>query len=518
MIGRIVATVVVIVLGIGVVVLLTTGGSDKPGYKVMLDNAFGLIEGADLKAAGVKVGKVKTLEVDLKTNRALVTTELMKPEFADFRSDVQCSVEPQSLIGEYFLNCQPGTDDEKLKDGATIPVEQTTGTIAPDLVNDIMRRPWRERFGIILSELGAGLGARGPELQETIKRAIPALRETDRVLKILANNRQVLRRLTANGDAVMTRLAGNRENVARFVSEARDTARASAERRDDLATNIRLLPQFLRELRPVLRDLGTTAERQYPALRDLRASADDLELLLRRLGPFAKAAGPAVEALGDASVKGTRAVRPARATVAKARRLGELAEDPARNLRFSLEHLDDRQFAVERNRLSPGGNGFTGLEALLQYVFRQSQAVNTFDANSYLLKVSAFLDNTCAQYTNAEQAKTEPKQRCRAILGPNQPGIDQPDPTATTPAQRRRSADRAKRRGGGDRREAAPDVPNATTPDTPSKDAPALPKTPEVPTLPPSVQDLLDDVLQTPSGGGVDPRTADPLLDFLFGS
>ena len=44
-----------------------------------------------------------------------------------------------------------------------------------------------------------------------------------------------------------------RNDVARFVSEARDTARASAERRVDLATNIRLLPQFLRELRPDLR-------------------------------------------------------------------------------------------------------------------------------------------------------------------------------------------------------------------------------------------------------------------------
>ena len=54
---------------------------------------------------------------------------------------------------------------------------------------DILRRPARERFGLILSELGIGLTARGDDLQTTIRRGVPALRETDKVLKILADNR-----------------------------------------------------------------------------------------------------------------------------------------------------------------------------------------------------------------------------------------------------------------------------------------------------------------------------------------
>jgi hypothetical protein len=169
---------------------------------------------------------------------------------------------------------------------------------------------------------------------------------------------------------------------------------------------------------------------------------------------------------------------------------------------------------VEKDPRSPGGQGFTGLEALLQYIFRQSQAVNTFDANSYLLKVSAFLDNTCAQYTDAAQAKTEAKQRCRATLGPSQPGIDQPDPSASKPAARKRSR-RARRDR--DRTPATQEVPNATTPRAPPVDpGTGAPKVPDLPTLPGDVQELLDDVIgSTP--GGIDPRSA-PLLDFLFGA
>jgi virulence factor Mce-like protein len=429
MIRRLIGALVVVLIVGGIVFLLLRGGGDeKPTYAIVLDNAFGLIEGADVKAAGVKVGKIKSLTVQRRTNRALVKAEMLKPEFADFKRSATCSVEPQSLIGEYFLNCQPGTTGGTLStDGGVIPVEQTSGTIGPDLVNNVMRLPWRQRFSIILSELGAGFASRGPELQETIKRALPALQETDKVLRILANNRTVLRELTANGDRVMTRLSRNRNNVARFVSEARDTARASAERRTDIAENIRLLPRFLRELRPVLRDLGTTAERQTPALRDLRRAAPDLELLLRRLGPFSQASTPAIRSLGEAAETGLTAIPPARETVKEASELARTGLEPMRNLRFVLEHLNNRDKAIERNRLSPGGVGFTGLEAVLQYIFVQSQAINVFDTRGYNLKLNALI-SPCGAYRTAEGLKDEKPEtlkQCSAALGPGPaPGID----------------------------------------------------------------------------------------------
>ena len=74
---------------------------------------------------------------------ALVEAEVTEPGLADLRRDARCEIRPQSLIGEYFVDCQPGTSDERLPDGGRLPVEQTSSTIAIDLVNDIMRRPYR---------------------------------------------------------------------------------------------------------------------------------------------------------------------------------------------------------------------------------------------------------------------------------------------------------------------------------------------------------------------------------------
>ena len=121
---------------------------------------------------------------------------------------------------------------------------------------------------------------------------------------------------------------------------------------------------------------------------------------------------------------GTTAVKDARSTVSQLRALGTASTEPMRNLRFVLEDIDDRDRAVEPNRLSPTGQGFTGLEALLQYFFVQSQAINIYDSKGFILKLNLLL-NECTQYTNAQTAVEEPERtkNCRSWLGPNQPGV-----------------------------------------------------------------------------------------------
>ena len=519
---RRVLIIVFAVAAIAAGVLTSMGAKDpndgNPKYTVELDNAFGLIEGADVKVAGVRAGNIASLEIDPKTYRALVGIEITKDGFGDLREDVFCETRPQSLIGEYFVDCLPGTSEKKLPRGATIPVERTGSTVAADLVNNIMRRPYRERFSILLGELGAGLASRGEELNETIRRANPALRETDRVLAQLAEQRTIIRDLTTNAERVVGALADNRKDVSRFVREARDTAAASADRYDGLREQFQRFPGFLRELRPTMRLLGEAADRQRPALVNLSNAAPLLRTFLDTLGPFSQASRPAFRTLAEAARVGKGAVTATRPRIAELAKFAAPLDEVATNLAMTLEHLDNRDFAVEKDPRSPGGQGFTGLEAFLQYVFRQSMATNVFDENSYLLKVSAFLDNPCAQYTSAEQARAPEKQRCRAILGPNQPGIDQPDPTATQPT---RSRSTKNRRGGRERERVAPDdIPNVTTPDRPrsgNDGRPKLPDTPKLPSLPPAIQDLLDDTLGTAPTPSVDPRT-EPLLDFLFGS
>src|SRR3954453_4197779 len=123
-------------------------------YWVELDNAFGLVNGGDLKIAGVRAGKITKLKLDKKTNRALVGIEIDKTGFGDLRADTHCDVRPQSLIGEYFVGCQPGTSPRHLVPGAVIPVSHTSSTVAPDLVNNVLREPYPQPLTIITNDAG----------------------------------------------------------------------------------------------------------------------------------------------------------------------------------------------------------------------------------------------------------------------------------------------------------------------------------------------------------------------------
>ena len=437
---RLIVIATVLLAGFGIFAALGAGedssGDGAKKYKILLDNAFGLTPGVDLRVGGVRAGKIEKFDVDRKTNLALVSFSVQAKGFDDFREDVFCEIRPQSLIGEYYLDCRPGTSERRLDPEKPIPVERTATTVPSDLVQNILRQPYGERLRIIFNELGAGFASRGDDLNETIRRAVPALRETQKTLAVLEKNKGELQSLTRESAVVLNALADRRKDVGRFVGEARDSASASADRRGELAGTIRRLPAFLAELRPTLRDLGTAARAQTPALTDLRAAAGDLTSFFDKLGPFAEASRPAIRSLGETSETGREAVRAAAPTIEQVRKLTRNSPELAKNLAIVLEHLDNRDFAVEPNAASPGGKGFTGLESILQYPFLQSQAINIFDERGYLLKILLKI-NDCARYTNAKTARENPERtkRCSAALGPVQPGINAPDPSGGAAAR-----------------------------------------------------------------------------------
>ncbi|HEX6389283.1 MAG TPA: hypothetical protein VFZ89_07550, partial [Solirubrobacteraceae bacterium] len=305
-----------------------------------------------------------------------------------------------------------------------------------------------------------------------------------------------------------------------------------AERRDDIAAGFHRLPGFLRELTPTMKALGEVAEAQAPALRNLRVSARQLERFFGQLGPFADASTPAFKALGKASVTGRSAVRAAKPVVSQLRAFTKGTPELANNLEIVLRHLNDPSKYVEEDpraaratgRAMP--TGYSGLEALLVYLYDQTMATNIFDQNSHLLKIGLIPPgiNHCSAYADVEHAK-EVGEECAAALGPNQPGLNFPDPTGTDPqARAKRNAD-VKRSDPAAAplrpKQVAPQTaPTPTSGDTPAQQTP--PKTIDIPEILPGVDPppidlpgLLED-LTNPKQERDDQATTS-LLDYLLG-
>jgi virulence factor Mce-like protein len=447
-----ISTAVLLAAGAFVFVALgSSSGSAAGTYKIELDNAFGLVSGADFKVAGVAAGTIKSIDLCSSDAGAgcqhkldaLVTVQVTQSGFGQFHKDTTCESRPQSLIGEYFVDCNPGTRGSPvLKAGSTITVSHTQSTIPADLLQDVMRMPYRERFTLIINELGAATAARSDDLQAALRRAVPALDETDSLLNLLANDSTTIQNLTRDSNTVITALADNSTNVNRFIDTANRTAVATATQQQNLRGTFQNLPPLLEQLKPSLAQLGTTVTTNEPVLRNLNSGAGEINRLLADLPPFARSAGPAIKSLGQASVTGKAAVTAATPTVADLNQFAKPTPELAQNLAIVLHDLDDQGRAVEPDPRSPGGKGFTGLQALLGYVFNQALAINYYGPLGHMLGVDAFTSTSCATYATPATVAMQLKQfgpqyrQCYSYLGPNQPGVttkDPSDPSATIP-------------------------------------------------------------------------------------
>ena len=99
--------IVVLIAAVVAIVLLSSRKGDQP-YRVraIFDNAGFVIPGEDVKIAGVKVGKIESLEIT-RDFKAAVVLEITEAGYQDFRRDASCIVRPQNLIGERFVECKP---------------------------------------------------------------------------------------------------------------------------------------------------------------------------------------------------------------------------------------------------------------------------------------------------------------------------------------------------------------------------------------------------------------------------
>jgi virulence factor Mce-like protein len=492
--------VVIVALGAAVVLMgAKSGGGQSKTIKITFDNAFGLTSGGDLKIGGVKAGKTTGFSV---TNtlppKAIVTAQITQPGFTSFRKDASCRIRPQSLIGEYYVDCQPGTAQQPLPNN-TVPVTQTQSTIPQDLLQDVMRRPYRERFRLIINELGTGLAGRPQDLNQVIHRADPALQQTSRVLKILGNQNKVIQNFIVNSDTVIGQLEARKKDVARWVVEAAKTSETTASRRQAFQAQWHKLPGFLAQLQPTMAKLGNLADQQTPLLADLQRSAPDLNTFFQRLGPFTQASRPAFKSLGQASLKGSKALSDSRREVDQLATLSAGAPQLAKPLRQFLQTLDNRGRSVMSDPRAEAsappapdptafhkGQGFTGMEAFWNYAYWQTLAINPFDSVSHVLRGLFILGSPCANYQTgagygSDQKTTDLFKKCSSWLGPYQPGVNAKDPTGevkTSSSSKSQSKTNASQPGRG--------TPEAK----PQPGQPDISK-PQI-TLPPEVQQLLD--------------------------
>jgi ABC-type transporter Mla subunit MlaD len=399
-----------------VVLLAISAGGSSGSYTVraIFDDAGNIISGENVKIDGVKVGTVGSVTPTPQA-KAAVVLNITNPGFKDFRADATCTVRPQALIGEKFVDClptQPRVEGTPLPpalrtipgghEGAgekLLPVENTHSPVDVDLLGDITRLPERQRLTIILNELGAGLAGRGSDLNVVIRRANPALQELDRVLAILAGENHVLAKLAVDSDRALAPFAAVRNRVADFIVQSNTVAVASARHRSAIERNLADFPPFLRQLGPAMERLARFADQATPVFTDLKVAAPGINNAFTHLPAFSDSSSKFFQSLGKTAKVSGPALVAIQPLLARLKSLGTAGKPFAGNLSELLSSLR-----------SSGG-----LERLLDFIFLGTGTTNGYDALGHFLRAEA-LGETCLSYS------LHPRGGCESKLF-NTPGV-----------------------------------------------------------------------------------------------
>jgi virulence factor Mce-like protein len=366
-------------------------GDGDGDYRVaaIFDTARGLVPGQQVKVAGAVVGRVERVKV-IPGPKARVELSVQR-RFAPFGTDATCTILPEGLISENYVECVPGRRDAPLRpagdDLPTVPLAQTTvPTSLQDLLN-AFSLPVDDRIRAIINELGIATAGRGEDLNALLRRANPALAQTQRVLGILEAQRTEIRDAVTHTDRVLHAVGDREDDLRGFLRHATDVAETTAAHRDQLGAAVRALPPALAAVRPGLRALRRTARRATPLLRDLRRVAPELQTLNRRSGPFVRDGTPAVRSLASTARTGMTTVRAARPVV---RTLADTAAAMAR----TAPDLD----VLLRSTRDTGG-----FEALLRAFYSTAVSMSAYDDISHIvgLAVSVFPQCIVAPTTRA---------------------------------------------------------------------------------------------------------------------
>ncbi len=476
-IGAVVAAVVVVV-----VLVVSGGGSGGDGYVVraIFDNGGFMVKGEQVRVAGANVGEIESVGVTLPgevdsyeggeeqkiAGKAVIVMKITDPGFQDFRSDASCLIRPQSLIGEKFVDCRPtiprapGSPQapalKKVPSGQPgagqylLPLENNSTSVDPDLINDINKLPYAQRFRLIFNELGAGLAGRGADIEAAVKRANPVLRDVTRLIGKLNSQRDRLVQLASDSEKILGPLSRERAHVAGFFTNAGAAAQASSERGADLEASLRKFPAFLREFRLTMRSLQGFSDAATPVFTDLGKAAPSFTEATRQLAPFSAASTVSLKSLG--ATRRNRRPDPAR------RRPGRDQDARPRPVR---RQPDDEAGEVPRQRQ---GNGRAGT-AWSSLIYNGTASTNGFDKYGHFLR-------TLVTLTNCPNTKSGNPAAAR-LSSPGPMRVPRQSPGRISPGFSKKNG---RREGGGAlARPAAPSAAVApSTASPPSASSPAL--------------------------------------------
>jgi phospholipid/cholesterol/gamma-HCH transport system substrate-binding protein len=284
---------------------LSFGGTmpfNAQGYRfnVAFPNAFDLADQADVRIAGVSVGKVVATERDAKDNRTLVTIQ-MDNQYSPIRKDTTAILRQKTLLGETYVQLTPGSPHSPpLAEGARLSNGQVVPAVQLDEIFNTFDPTTRAAFRQWQQEIAKAVKGNDQNLNDVLGNLPPFAINFTQLLQVLDIQHSAVVSLVQNGGTTFAAL--NRDPAAlRTLITAGDTTFGELARNNvALADVFHVFPTFLTQSRltmadlktfsansdPVIRELIPVAQKLKPTLTAVNQLAPNLRTLFVKLGPL----------------------------------------------------------------------------------------------------------------------------------------------------------------------------------------------------------------------------------------
>jgi phospholipid/cholesterol/gamma-HCH transport system substrate-binding protein len=263
-------------------------------FRIAFPEAPTLAQEADVRVAGIPVGKVRKKERSPDGNTTIATIE-MERRFAPVATDARAILRQKSLLGETYVELTTGDrSGPRIPEGGLLDARNVDGTVEVDdldrPVDEILNSldPFtRQAFRTWQQSLAEGIRGRGQDLNDAFG-SLPGFVEAGGDLtEVLDAQRGALKGLVKNTGVTFAALTRREDQLRNLIENQDTTFTAIAREREAFAETWQVFPTFLDESRQTFRRLDRFSRNTEPLVREMQPALDDLGPTLEAVGDFA---------------------------------------------------------------------------------------------------------------------------------------------------------------------------------------------------------------------------------------
>jgi phospholipid/cholesterol/gamma-HCH transport system substrate-binding protein len=380
-------------------------------------------QGQAVDVAGIQIGKVTS--VDLENGHAVVGMDIEPKYMKLIHPDASFLLRPKTNLNDMVVEIQPGEEKGQVEDGAEFTLAQTEPNTNLDAFLNTLDADTRQYLQLLVAGGAQGIGGRGKQLGNALRRFGPFVHYTAKLNKAVAARHVALSRVIHDFNLLTTELARREDSVKRFVTSSRAALGNFANQQESVQEAFREFPASLEAAKAGLASSARFSQVAYPSLVKLIPQAQALTPAFRATEKlFAETTAP----IRDQIRPFTREVRPLLTHSAEA---AEPFEQTVRNFGNSLTGFNS--FLNELSYKPKGKESYLFYLPWLNHDF--NAAFNLEDAGGPILRGLVLIPCNASQlgYGLAGQRTALGKPYLQTLLEtlsiPRQTEIDVPFPT-----------------------------------------------------------------------------------------